>query len=177
MDLCRMAFELSNGQLRQGLRHLDEDLLAALDEPRPNWDVELRVRDNKNGYGLFSGIWGEPPSRAWSIRLELHRFTITPSRDPCRCRSLAAILCAALNRLQEAYLETPTEPPPRFVWQHLACFGCGILDTPTTVREFLDDTFGGGRTISFRNASAVWAGGSLLQHYIFALEGPLRRTC
>ena len=66
VDLRRMAFELSNGQLRQGLRHLDEDLLAALDEPRPNWDVELRVRDDNNGYGLFSGIWGEPPSRARS---------------------------------------------------------------------------------------------------------------
>ena len=92
VDLRRMAFELSNGQLRQGLRHLDEDLISALDEPRPNWDVELRVRDDSNGYGLFSGILGEPPSRTWSIRLsfkELRRFTNAISgplsmQVPCR---------------------------------------------------------------------------------------------
>ena len=97
--------------------------------------------------------------------------SLTPSRDPCRCKSLGATYSAALNRLQEAYLPAQVDPQPRYVWQRLGLFGCGILATPTTVRAFLD-TFVAGQTTTFQNASAVWAGGCLLQHFIFALEGP-----
>ena len=55
---------------------------------------------------------------------------LMPCRDPCRCRSLAAMCSALLNKLQAHSMGLPDEAVPRFVWQLLGRFGSGTLESP-----------------------------------------------
>ena len=108
-----MAFAQRDGDFHDGLHHLDESILAGLDEPRQQWDIEIRVRDPRNTYVWFSWLWGDPIARHWSIKLtyrEFHRYVNAvsgpvqmqvPSRNVlCSLEQVAGTLHGASGRVK-----------------------------------------------------------------------------